>query len=107
MDLIVLKLRIKKMDSFDKFIFGLLAVSIVILLVKSINGVDDNITVNLHNHKPIIISKSYVTWNHDPLPPGISRYFYSTNNSNQVEFMDSSYKYSVGDTITGKMKEYN
>ncbi len=93
------------MDSFDKFIVSMIVVSLIFIFIQGLNNFD-NIPVNVHNHKPIIIGKSYMTFNNDPLPPGISRYFYSTNNSNQIEFMDSSYKYSVGDTITGKMKEY-
>lgn len=57
-----------------------------------------------NNHNPIIIGKSFYGENGELLPPGICNYSFSLNSIDSHNFQDSSYKYSIGDTITGKLK---
>lgn len=56
--------------------------------------------------KPVIVSKSYRTYNGSPMQSCICRFFYKEY-SNQIEysqFEDSCQKYNVGDTIIGLKK---
>ena len=59
---------------------------------------------NIGKKQPmIIISKSYLTFTNNPMPNGICRFYYKDYEFGEAqEFNDSCYKYSVGDTITGR-----
>lgn len=53
---------------------------------------------------PIVVKKTQLTSGDEPIPPGLSIFTYKVGNSEPIDFMDSSGKYSIGDTIRGKQK---
>jgi len=61
---------------------------------------------NPPNQNAVIISKSYLTGSDKPMPDGICRYVYRSNQwTNDIEFQDSCWKYNIGDTIIGRAKK--
>ena len=74
---------------------------ITLIIIASIVGSDQGQKI-----KPVIVSKSYRTYNGSPMQSCICRFFYKEY-SNQIEsrqFEDSCQKYNVGDTIIGLKK---
>ena len=57
------------------------------------------------NNSYVIVRKTQLTTGDEYIPPGLSIYSYKVSGSNElIEFMDSTNKYSIGDTIIGKSR---